>query len=424
MLRRAYVILLTAVVVLSASGSASAREPWKERIDKLIGRRNIGVAVREDGRRLYLHSARRRRIPASNQKLLMSMALLDALGPTTRIRTSALIRPTSGGDQSLTRFFIGVGPLGRAPEPVVEGDLWIQGRGDPTIAASRAYAEALAAPATRVGDIARAIRDSGIERVRGSVMGATNYFSHDWWAPGWEPYFPSDYIAIPTALSVDGNRVEGRHIGDPELRFARALTRKLEAMGIPVRHAPGTGVPPSDAITVAQVESAPLKGLLRHTNRASSNFFAEMLGKRLSVEVSGRPGTIAKGAAAIAAWTSKHGVEIVARDSSGLSYQNRVSPGGLTKLLGIAEKTSWARELFRSLPTGDEGTLEDRLSGVPVRAKTGTLENISALSGWVWLRGSEVWAEFSILSRGMPKDRAADIEDRIVRTLVRYAGRS
>ena len=65
--------------------------------------------------------------------------------------------------------------------------------------------------------------------------------------------------------------------------------------------------------------------------------------------------------------------------------------------------------------SGGVGTLEDRLLDVRVRAKTGTLEEISALSGWVWLQWEERWGAFSILSRGMSKSQAVAIEDRIVR---------
>jgi D-alanyl-D-alanine carboxypeptidase len=54
-----------------------------------------------------------------------------------------------------------------------------------------------------------------------------------------------------------------------------------------------------------------------------------------------------------------------------------------------------------------------------VQAKTGTLKDISALSGWVWLRRKHAWAEFSIMSSGMPKYVAAPMEDRIVRILTR-----
>jgi hypothetical protein len=45
---------------------------------------------------------------------------------------------------------------------------------------------------------------------------------------------------------------------------------------------------------------------------------------------------------------------------------------------------------------------------------------VSALSGWVWLKKRGRWAQFSILSRWMPKWVAVGIEDRIVRILTNY----
>jgi D-alanyl-D-alanine carboxypeptidase len=51
---------------------------------------------------------------------------------------------------------------------------------------------------------------------------------------------------------------------------------------------------------------------------------------------------------------------------------------------------------------------------VRLRAKTGTLDEISALSGWVWLERVRDWAEFSILSRGITKTRSMQIENAIV----------
>jgi D-alanyl-D-alanine carboxypeptidase/D-alanyl-D-alanine-endopeptidase (penicillin-binding protein 4) len=114
-------------------------------------------------------------------------------------------------------------------------------------------------------------------------------------------------------------------------------------------------------------------------------------------------------------------VSVVAYDSSGLSYRNRVRPQDLVALLRFAETRPWGSAFRAGLPTGDQGTLEDRLVGVKVRAKTGTLIEISALSGWVWLDHEGGWAEFSIMSRGMSKSAAVAIEDRIVRILANRA---
>jgi D-alanyl-D-alanine carboxypeptidase/D-alanyl-D-alanine-endopeptidase (penicillin-binding protein 4) len=156
-------------------------------------------------------------------------------------------------------------------------------------------------------------------------------------------------------------------------------------------------------------------------NRKSSNFFAEVLGKRLGVERSGPLGTMAKGARAIEAWAARYHASVVAHDSSGLSSSNRASPKAITKLIYAAERQPWGARLRDMLPRGGEGTLEDRLKGVRVRAKTGTLDSISTLAGWVKLKRTKSWAAFSLMSKGMPKSTAARLEDRIMRLLRRRA---
>ena len=367
----------------------SARPAWAERIDRLIGRRSFGVAVRESDRFLYRHQEGLQRIPASNEKLLMSMAILGTLGPETRIVTQAASAPPVAG--------------------LVPGDLWILGQGDPTVGPAR------------LAKLAGALKAAGVVQVERSVVGSTGYFKRDWRAPGWKSYFPREEVPLPTALTFEGNEARGTHIRDPELRAAKVLTEQLEKVGIRVGGKPRADKAPEGLFPIAEVQSRPVVDLLEITNRYSSNFYAEVLGKRLGVEHAGAPGTIDKGAAAIRAWAADHGVKVRPQDSSGLSYSNRVSPGGLVRLLGAAELESWGQALRESLPRPGQGTLEGRMKHVDVRAKTGTLTDISALSGWVFLRRARVWAEFSILSRGVPKDQAVRIEDAIVRTLSRSA---
>jgi D-alanyl-D-alanine carboxypeptidase/D-alanyl-D-alanine-endopeptidase (penicillin-binding protein 4) len=159
-----------------------------------------------------------------------------------------------------------------------------------------------------------------------------------------------------------------------------------------------------------------LQRLLTKMLRPSDNFIAEMLGKRLGVETRGVPGTIAKGAAAIEAWTDDHGAGFTLYDNSGLSYANRVTAQGIVRLLWFAEDQPWGPDLRRALPTGGQGTLRHRLRGVDVRAKTGSLDDVSALSGWVKVHSGD-WVEFSVLSFGMSKSTASAIEDRIVEIL-------
>lgn len=389
---------LCAAIFLSATPALAAG--WRHRIDKAIGRRSMGVSVRLHGALIYSHTDREKRIPASNQKLLLSIALLDELTPDYRIPTYASIPPGS-----------------KTARGVVEGNLWLLGRGDPTVTDGGKYARSLYLEPARLGKLARKIKSSGIRRITGRVFGSIGYFAHDWYAEGWKPDFPTEEVAMPTALTFDGNRSGDTHIADPERRAAHALTRRLRKIGVRVNGPGAQGDAPSQLQAVTKIQSRPLKTLLTHTNRQSSNFFAEVLGKRLGIERWGKPGTIAKGAQAIRSFAARHGVKLKAYDSSGLSYSNRVSPRGISTLIAAVEREPWVAELRNTLPKGDQGTLEDRLGGVRLRAKTGSLEEISTLSGWVWLRRAKTWCAFSIMSRGMDKSVAAGVEDKVVRIL-------
>ena len=402
-------IFITCLTVLFVAASSAAQAGWRDRIDKLVGRRSIGVMVSDDGARLYGRDATTRRTPASNEKVLLSMVLLDRLGPGFTFKTQALAYPNQPQPPIVGEPYFGGG--------VVEGDLWIEGTGDPSISNSYEYGKALSFAPSRIRRLARLIDDAGVTKVNGSVMGATTFFRHDWWAPGWKPDFPNEYIALPSALSINGNIEGEKHISTPEKRAAKALTNRLRKRGIRVVGRPGFGHPPPDLVNVATLESVPLINMLRHMNRYSSNFFAEMFGKRIGRSYEGAPGTIAKGAVALQKWAAANGVRTRPRDGSGLSFENRVSPRGLVRLLQYSEAQPWGDDLRLSLPAAGQGTLENRLHGVVVRAKTGTLTGHSALSGWVWMEGRQSWGEFSILSRGLDKWRAVEIEDAIVRIL-------
>jgi D-alanyl-D-alanine carboxypeptidase/D-alanyl-D-alanine-endopeptidase (penicillin-binding protein 4) len=400
-MRRSGIVSLALVLVVLLSGAAAARPAWKRKIDRLVRGHSVGVSVADAGVPLYRHSDKQKRIPASNQKMLLSMAALDLLGPDKHVVTPVQAEGLSGG--------------------VVHGDLWILGRGDPTLTGGGAYGRSLPFRPSRISQLADRVRAAGIRRIGGSVRGSTGYFTRDWHAPGWKSSFPAYYVPLPTALTFEGNAHKGHHVTNPEWRAARALARRLEAKGVRVAGKPAAGLPPGGTTPVARVRSEPLTTLLTFMNRNSSNFFAEVIGKRLAASARRPPGSIAKGAAVIARWTARHGVEAVARDSSGLSYENRVSSHGLVNLLDFVESAPWGTAFRGTLPVPGQGTLDDRLKGVKVRAKTGTLDGVSALSGWVWMDKTDSWGEFSILSSGMSKSQAVAIEDRIVRILARSA---
>jgi D-alanyl-D-alanine carboxypeptidase len=379
---------------LNAAGSSDTSTlsvvaaPWMQRIDRIIHGRAVGVSIRANGSLLYAREQNVAFAPASNEKLLLSMAMLDRLGPQFRIETDAAAASVSS-------------------DGVVHGNLWILGHGDPSIGKPDMTA------------LAKAIARAGVRAITGHVMGGTGYFARDWFAPGWLPNFPTTQVALPSALTFRENTIGGKNVGDPEVYAAASLTRHLKRVGVKVRGRPGSGAPRGNPSVIARIHSPILTGLMTHMDQLSDNFYAEDLGKRLGLEVYGSLGTIANGARAISAWTSAHGVVVHVHDSSGLSYENRVTPAGMTTLLQYASTVPWGDALRELLPDPSQGTMKEthNLHGVQVHAKTGTLDIGSALSGWVWLKKLHTWAEFSILDRGMCSCASKPMEDAIVRTV-------
>jgi D-alanyl-D-alanine carboxypeptidase/D-alanyl-D-alanine-endopeptidase (penicillin-binding protein 4) len=372
----------------TSPAALAARPRWMQRIDTVVGDLPVSVVIGYQGRDLYRHLHWVARAPASNEKLLLSMALLDRFPSTMTIATRVLgtRRPSAG---------------------VLHGDLWIVGHGDPEV------------DRPDMTELAAALKARGITRITGRVFGSTGPFVRDWSAPGWKDYFPRDYVAIPTGLTFHGNVDRlGRHIADPERRAALSLTARLKAAGIRVRGKPGMGTLPPHMFELASVRSLPLRALIHRMDLWSRNLYAEILGKYLAARVSGKPGSIARAGRAIGAYVHAHGApDVVAHDGSGLSYANRATAQDIVNLLQDAEGEPWGDTLRDVLAHGDQGTLRGRLGNVEVRAKTGTLTDISALSGWVWLNREQAWAEFSILSSGISKSRSVSIENAIVQVV-------
>jgi hypothetical protein len=131
---------------VSARVSIQVERPeWARQIDRAIGSRTVSVAISDDGRFLYRRADETPRIPASNEKLLLAMAALDTFGPDHRIPTRAAAVSFVGG--------------------VVEGDLWVLGRGDPMVRRAS------------MGRLADALVSAGLIRVTGRVVGSTGFSS-------------------------------------------------------------------------------------------------------------------------------------------------------------------------------------------------------------------------------------------------------
>ena len=368
---------------ISASPAIDVRTveaPWTQALDAVASGPRVSVAVGVNDMIVYTHAGAIGRIPASGQKLLTSIAALEVFGPSHRFSTvaAAASRPREG---------------------VLRDDLWLIGGGDPELGA------------LRVGTLAHRLVDAGLRRIAGSVVGDTSAFSRRWWAPGWVEGLSRRYVRRPTALTFEGNLVDA-----PELAAATALSDALRARGVIVDGSARIGAAPRRAGELAHVGSAPLRELLVRQNHSSLNLHAEVLLRALGA-ARDTP-TTAGGADVVEEVAAGAGYDVRVRDGSGLSHGDEVSAVELTSLLLLAASEPWGPALEASLPGPGAGTIRGRLTGLAVRAKTGTLFTVpcSALAGYVRdVDGTRI--AFAVLSDGIAKRSSIAIEDAVVRVL-------
>jgi D-alanyl-D-alanine carboxypeptidase/D-alanyl-D-alanine-endopeptidase (penicillin-binding protein 4) len=165
------------------------------------------------------------------------------------------------------------------------------------------------------------------------------------------------------------------------------LTELLADRGVQIAGSPRSGVAPPDASLLTEIDSLTVAEIVDEALRFSDNTTVEMLVKEIGLEVSGT-GSTAAGLQAIRDWLTASGLPaggVVLDDGSGLSEENRVTCALLASLL---EADGSERVIAAGLARpGEPGTLDDKLLAQDlrgrVRAKTGTLRPVTALSGWL-----------------------------------------
>jgi serine-type D-Ala-D-Ala carboxypeptidase/endopeptidase (penicillin-binding protein 4) len=174
---------------------------------------------------------------------------------------------------------------------------------------------------------------------------------------------------------------------DPAADAARVVTDRLRAKGVAVVGAPRAGRAPGGGIEVASLASPPVSQIVAEMLTYSDNETAEAALKEIGVATSG-DGSAAAGKAALTqlltdAGVAVDGVGLV--DGSGLSNQGRLTCRTLTELLTLPETAPVLRDGLAV--AGETGTLAERWRGTQVagrlRAKTGSLRNVTALAGEV-----------------------------------------
>jgi hypothetical protein len=281
-----------------------------------------------------------------------------------------------------------------------------------------------------IEDLAQELADTGITRVNGRIIGDESRFDSLRGIPTSHFGFSRDLGGPLSALTFDRGlaKENGSAIqGNPPLFAAQRLTAALKGRDIRVTRSPRVGVTPTGTKVLAAVESPPLSTILTLQNKESDNFFAETLIKNLAASDTAT-GTTRRGAAAAVSFARRLGVRVRMSDGSGLSRADQASPKDVVKLLDAMRNRSSDEfnALLDSLPVaGRDGTLDHRMRRGAARgrchAKTGTLRDVSALSGYCFSRGGDV-IEFSLLMNRTSVFSAHAVQDRMTNAIAAYTG--
>ncbi|MGP0911384.1 D-alanyl-D-alanine carboxypeptidase/D-alanyl-D-alanine endopeptidase [Serratia sp. CY81593] len=370
--------------------------------DKALVGASSGVMVRdaESGTVLYQAHAEQRLAPASNMKMFTSLAAFGVLGADYRFETRLL---TTGEQRGNT----------------LQGDLYLQGSGDPTLHPDD------------LDTFAATLAQRGVRQIHGRLILDASAFDQTPFGAGWswddEPFaFAASISALNYAFTPGGDinvvRVDvqpgaragapGRVSfypandavtlvnrtstgGDTALTFERQpgsnrvvvsgtiaaqaearsrlitvdqptrvvgalLQNALRAHGITLRGNAEEGVTPAGAQLLAQKNSPPLSRLVVTFLKVSNNGYGEVLTKAMGRKTQGK-GDWAAGLQAIGQFVQSQGIAAGAYrqvDGSGLSRMNQITPQQLTTLLLAARKQPWFADWYRALPVaGQPGLL-------------------------------------------------------------------
>lgn len=330
---------------------------------------------------LYTFNATQRMRPASVQKLITSISSLHYLGGDYNFRTDVRIS-------------------GSVANGTLQGDVYIVGGMDP-----------LLSPAD-LNSMAGALRKAGISSINGNMY--TDLSMKDDLPYGWGWCWDDKYGPL-SALMVDAkdnfDSEWGKALSKAGIKRSRTAIRQQQA--------------PADSKSICCITHT-IDEALQPILKNSQNIFAECLFYQLAAYSGEKRAGRKQASRLICNLIEELGLAAdlyQIADGSGLSLYNYTTPELLIRLLNYAfSKPEIFNHLYPALPiAGVDGTISKRMLDTPaydnVHAKTGTLNNISSLAGYLTARNGHVLS-FCIINQGInPARLGRDFQDEVCEAL-------
>lgn len=465
-------------------GSAIRGVLEAEPIDQL----HVGVHAIDlsSGRTLFSHNAHRKFIPASNQKILVTATAISLFGPDHRFETPVwatgetvgsfvngdLVVVGSGDPTFSDRYW----PSGTAALEAMADSLHARGIrhvGGSLVVDVSAWDSASVGPTWEVEDLryrygstggAFAIDEGELELVVAGGPSPDAPVDVVWTPVGTSDFVRSrlrttpadsstrvrpDYLpesrlmVLEGSVAVDAVDTVVIAVRDPVRQSAAALARALDIAGIEVEGGVrvhwttdgvdeescthDNGVRCARSTRLFAMRSPPMSEIAAGILEPSQNWMTEQTVRALGARF-GDEGSWDEGIDVVESFLiNEVGVrptDISARDGSGLSFYNLVTPRAVVRILTEMHQMPWAAAYRAAMaePGEEDSTLENRLAGLEGRvfAKTGTISNVNSLSGYL-VRDNGQEIAFSILSNGsgLPASEVRRAIDEIVRALAR-----
>jgi len=460
---------------IHAQKPESAESVFVKTVETILGnsclrKQNFGIKIHSLERNKTLYSVNSHRLfaPASNVKLLTTAMALKRLRPEYRFKTGLYATtPVAGetlrgdifikgfGDPNLVseQMWLLVKELKNIPLRKVHGDIiadasffdnnlrvktWKKG-------GVEAYNAPLGAlsfnfntvtvhinPGEKPGDRPVVVVDPNIEFIRVDNRARTvSKSKRSRLIVNRIDRGGHNEITISGVVSVNHAReTYYLNITRPAYYAASVFKEYLRQEGVEVTGKVRVGFVPEGAYEILSHSSMPLSLILRGLNKFSNNFVAEQILKTIGADIYGSPGTTLNGLRAMDEYMQSlkykpEGFSIL--DGSGLSRQNRLSPDQIVSVFQdmYADLGVYPEFISALGVMGRDGNVLKRMNGhnsaERARVKTGTLNSVSALSGYFQSADGERFA-FSILMNDLKcsNGQAKRLQDRIVREGLKF----